>query len=114
TFNDTEEMRQARVGCTNGAVDLAELQQALDCLGRWCNSGHKIPPKSGEHCTVGGSMIYCCSYGGWNPCFADELATAWGAIQRDCGQGKGGWWYHPDWKKTYGIDVANADVCGNL
>ncbi|KAK4203442.1 hypothetical protein QBC40DRAFT_317220 [Triangularia verruculosa] len=114
TFANLMSEARIRVGCTNNPVDASELENSLTCLSNWCNTGGVIPPHGGEHCTVGGSMMYICSYGGNNPCSANEMVTAWGSIQRDCGVGRGGWWFSNDWKKTYGIDSAGANVCGNL
>ncbi|KAK3997974.1 hypothetical protein QBC44DRAFT_364172 [Cladorrhinum sp. PSN332] len=112
-LNDTVSFKQTKVGCTRGKVDPDDLERALTCFGDWC-AGNKLPPHAGEHCTVGYSMIYACNYGGWNPCYTYELVTAWGAIQRDCGVGNAGWWFNPDWGKTYGIDSAGANICSNL
>ncbi|KAK4173424.1 hypothetical protein QBC36DRAFT_194676 [Triangularia setosa] len=114
TFQDLMSDARVRVGCTNNPVDTSELENSLTCLSNWCNTGNTIPPHGGQYCTVGRSMMYICSYGGDNPCSADEMVTAWGSIQRDCGAGRGGWWFSNDWKKTYGVDSAGANVCGNL
>ncbi|KAK0701350.1 hypothetical protein B0T21DRAFT_353740 [Apiosordaria backusii] len=109
TFAEIMSANKVRVGCTNNPVDSNELENSLTCLSNWCNGGNAIPPHGGEHCTVGGSMMYICSYGGTNPCSANEMVTAWGSIQRDCGPGRGGWWFSSDWKKTYGVDSAGAN-----
>ncbi|KAK4158737.1 hypothetical protein QBC43DRAFT_339751 [Cladorrhinum sp. PSN259] len=114
TLNDTMNAKNPRVGCTKGKVDQNELDQALTCFGDWCAAGNKIPPDNGEFCSVGSSMIYACNYGGWNPCYINELVAAWAAIQRDCGVGNGGWWFNPSWAKTYGVDAAGANICANL
>ncbi|KAK4186955.1 hypothetical protein QBC35DRAFT_386085 [Podospora australis] len=112
-FNRTINEKPAQVGCTDGAVNHEDLEMALECLSAWCEV-NQIPPHTGEHCIVGDSMMYMCSYGDYNPCSADEIVTAWGAIQRDCGTNRGGWWHFHDWKKTYGVDVSGADVCSNM
>ncbi|KAK4641730.1 hypothetical protein QC761_503395 [Podospora bellae-mahoneyi] len=114
TFASLASQARIRIGCTNNPVDASELENSLTCLSNWCSTGNTIPPRGGEFCNVGGSMMYICSYGGNNPCSANEMVTAWGSIQRDCGPGRGGWWFSNDWKKTYGIDSAGANVCGNL
>ncbi|KAK4225445.1 hypothetical protein QBC38DRAFT_483036 [Podospora fimiseda] len=112
-FNVTLDSKQTRIGCTLGQINAGELQQAIECFMKWCRH-NKIPPHDAKACTVGNSMFYACSYGGYNSCSPEEIMTAWGEIMRDCGENNGGWWFNADWKKTYGVDVAGAKYCGNL
>ncbi|KAK1759791.1 hypothetical protein QBC47DRAFT_410526 [Echria macrotheca] len=67
-----------------------------------------------KYCAAEGDNITRNTKDGGNFCGQAEIQTAWDAIQQTCGAGMGGWWFEPEWKKTYGFDVAEASWCGNL
>lgn len=127
-------------GCDTGHVDPNDLAHAQAALGIWCDNGNRV--KGSDHSVFKYNSVtaYMCSYGQENPCSKGEEDVAFNLIGQKCGfpamggmllfsctqsvsQWKCeilmgtenlGWYYIPDWKKTYGYIEASRPFCTNV
>ncbi|KAK3938568.1 hypothetical protein QBC46DRAFT_440197 [Diplogelasinospora grovesii] len=104
-----------QIGCTN-AVNTTAAQEAAQYLGKYCRDKGPVTQTTKVSWAIGDVRAYVCNYS-WDssqPCTYDELEAAWTAIQNQCGQGMGGWWFEPDWNKAYGFDLVSVGWCTSI
>ncbi len=74
-----------------------------------------------------GNVAYACNYAtdldafmstnvkGKNPCSLLEMENAWEDLRASTPDRHGlGWWHETEWKKTYGWDLDDNDICENM
>ncbi|KAM7209884.1 hypothetical protein V8F06_014735 [Rhypophila decipiens] len=104
----------SNAGCPPAGLNPGDYLGAYANFAAWCDKGNKIGGKNLAYATVGSAVWYGCSYGGQNPCGSDEVSEAEHRFNDKCGVAEAAWIHMKDWKKTYGRDVATAEICGNL
>ncbi|KAM7183550.1 hypothetical protein V8F33_013522 [Rhypophila sp. PSN 637] len=101
-------------GCPPAGLNPGDYLGAYSNFANYCDEGGKIPGGGLAYATVGSAVWYGCSYGGEQPCDSPEVSDAESRFNENCGAAQSAWVYMDEWKKTYGRDVASAEICGNL
>ncbi|KAK4208252.1 hypothetical protein QBC37DRAFT_379252 [Rhypophila decipiens] len=101
-------------GCPPAGLNAGDYLAAYSNFAYFCDNGGKIPGGRVTYAAVGSAVWYACSYGGEQPCDSPEISDAESRFNAKCGAARAAWVYMGDWKKTYGRDVASAEICGNL
>ncbi|KAM7201764.1 hypothetical protein V8F20_004725 [Naviculisporaceae sp. PSN 640] len=101
-------------GCPAAGLNVNDYLAAYADFAAWCDKGNKIGGGKVVYSAVGSAVWYGCSYRGENPCDSPEVSDAEKRFNEKCGAAEAAWVYMADWKKTYGRDIATAEICGNI
>ncbi|KAK5652875.1 hypothetical protein OQA88_9541 [Cercophora sp. LCS_1] len=108
--------RRDQVGCTGRNVEEWRNYDLYRAMENACsNNGNFLKARSFHTIYNGGTYWYVCNYRreqtGCN--FADVYVARNSIVYR-CGSDRTGWDYISAPDQTFGVDVASAEVCGNL
>ncbi|KAK4159552.1 hypothetical protein QBC43DRAFT_293945 [Cladorrhinum sp. PSN259] len=100
-------------GCMAIHDNHGNFDAAKDAFKDQCNNGVKIPGGNVLYSVRGNAIAYGCSWGGDNPCGANEFDDFIGWAANKCGNYRGAWADMDSWKKQYGMHLKGESFCGH-
>jgi hypothetical protein len=103
---------QSRCGRA-GNLNIVQFANAKAQLQAECDRGETFGPRQAVIFTTdnGRTNAYFCNYDASNRCWRQEVEEAMSRLVRDCGSGKGGELYIPQYSKSYGGDNGGQQIC---
>lgn len=98
--------------CGDGTLNRADFESAKEQLGEICRQDTQYPTNMAVVVTAGDVIAYMCNFGEMtNRCWTAEYEEISGLLDSVCGADRVGNVYTDRWKKSYGRDVKDADIC---
>jgi hypothetical protein len=103
---------QSTTKCGNrGNININDFQVAKAQLQSECDKGQQYGPNTAIVHTSGTGMAWFCNYQSANRCWRQEYEEAMLRIVAQCGTGKGGEVFVPQYNKAYGGDNLGNNIC---
>ena len=109
---DPGPLAQPEPNCGEAALNRADFDAAKEQFGSICRQDTQYPVNVAVVVTVGDAMAYMCNFDSFtNRCWTAEYEEISGMLDDMCGAERVGTVYTDRWKKTYGRDVKDTDIC---
>ena len=98
--------------CGDGTLNRSDFEAAKAQFGEICRQDTQYPTNMAVVVTAGDAIAYMCNFGEMtNRCWTAEYEEISGLLDSVCGVDRVGTVYTDRWKKSYGRDVKDADIC---
>lgn len=98
--------------CGEGTLNRADFEIAKDQFGDICQQDTQYATNMAVVVTAGDAIAYMCNFDAMtNRCWTAEYEEISGLLDATCGADRVGTVYTDRWKKEYGRDVKDADIC---
>ena len=107
-------LEKPQTQCGNANINRGDFDRIKEEFKKMCDKAESFPGNSGILITYGNAIAYMCNYEFANRCWAQEYDEASGLVDRQCGTGRSGTVYVDRWKKSYGRDAKDANICWSV
>lgn len=98
--------------CSDQTLNREDFEVARQQFGEICRQDTQYPTNMAVVVTAGSAMAYMCNFQEMtNRCWTAEYEEITGLLDAVCGSDKIGEVYTDRWKKSYGRDLRDAEVC---
>ena len=104
-------LEKPKTTCGNKDLNRDDFNSAKESFTKLCDDPKQYAARNAIIITQGGAIAYMCNYAAENRCWRQEYEEASSLIDKQCSNRRSGTVYVDKWKKSYGRDVAGADIC---
>jgi hypothetical protein len=111
TGNDGPSLPSPRTVCAASSFSVNDFALVDKAMADFCLIDTRYAKSTAVVYTNGNAMAYWCNYDSTDWCRTKEWNEAMDLLDRSCGVGRSGLVDISTWGKSYGRDVAGADIC---